>query len=170
MLAPSFGHNDSKLLVEAFQSRSHQHSLQVKPFSEAPKEVPTRVATTTGFSVHEFQTESDYNETKRYSPCFDARSTPEVHPNDSISSHSVISPSSSNGTYQSTTPRASLRLQAYVALKASPNVSAYGNALHFLFLLLQFTFSCRNWNVPLSTSRVVARPASFVAKVPSTQI
>ena len=133
LLAPSFGHTDSKLLVEAFRRTStHQHSIHIKPFSEAPKEVPIHnfpVALTSEFSVHEFQSELAHDEMKRSSPCFDA----EAHPNDFISSYSAISPSSSNGTNQFETPSASLRRQAYVALKASPNVSANGDALHHCF-------------------------------------
>jgi hypothetical protein len=71
---------------------------------------------------------------KRYSPCFEAHSSPETLPNDLLSSNITASPSNQSGTQHLATPRGNSRIQAYVALKASPNVSANGDACAFIFV------------------------------------
>ena len=142
LLAPLFGDVNSKIAMEAFQrNNSHRHSIQIRSFSEAPKEIPNRslpVASSLGYSVHEFQLEPALVEMSRYSPCFESRSTPEIEPNFFSSINFGGSPPNSSDVQLRETPR-SVRRQAYVALKASPNVSANGDALLFSSAFLKFT-------------------------------
>jgi hypothetical protein len=107
-----FGGISSKIAIEAsVRKRIHQNSIQIKPFNHAPKEVPINIksiASSSGRGVLEFQMEPAQSEVQIHSPCFEAKSISEGQ-------EKIVF-----------TPRKNLQRQAYVAMKASPNVTANG--------------------------------------------
>jgi hypothetical protein len=94
---------------------------------------------------------------KAHSPCFEAASIMEMR--GLLLPSPVAPPSDSNALNLNETPRKTSQRQAYVAMKASPSVSADGDAsarVSMKFIDDVFLFSCRrNPNVSLNSAHTV---------------
>ena len=106
--APVFGAHNSKIAIEAIlKESSQQNSFLVKQFNQVPKEIPINVGpvpTSLQQGARDLRSELAQS---------------------AITDHQ---PSTTNAAHQFETPRRNLQRQAYVAMKASPNVSADGDA------------------------------------------
>ena len=137
--APSFGDKISSITNEAaLRKRSHQHSTQIKPFRQAPKEMPidSFLSALTSGNDHDHKLQLELAQ----AVIVEQRSSPtqlqsETHSNVLIS-NTGVTPPNSNGTQLSATPRNYPR-QAYIVLKASPNVSADGGTLICISVFVQ---------------------------------
>ncbi len=122
--APLFGAIKSRIAIEAsLRKSSHQNSILVKPFNQAPKEIPISIKPalpSSGQGVRELQSELAKSEILHHWPS----SANAAHESE-IKDHW---PTNSNAAHEFETPRRNLQRQAYVAMKASPNVSADGDA------------------------------------------
>ncbi len=122
--APMFGAIKSRIAIEAsLRKSSHQNSVLVKPFNQAPQEIPISikpVVPSSGQGVRELQPELANSEILHHWPS----SANAAHESE-VKDHW---PTSSNAAHEFETPRRNLQRQAYVAMKASPNVSADGDA------------------------------------------
>jgi hypothetical protein len=131
--APLFGNHNSRIAFEASQRKSSlPHSAHIKSFSQAPKENPISItdAFSSRYGVHELQSESAHSEIEEYSQSFAARSASTAQPI-FLSPRAESSSFDSNEAHPFETPRSNLRRQAYAIMKASPNISANGDTIHF---------------------------------------
>lgn len=133
MSAPLFGNHNSRIAFEASQRKSSlPHSTHTKSFGQAPKENPISItdALSSRYSVRELQSESAHSEIEEYSQSFATRSASTAEPI-FLSPRAESSSFNSNEAHPFETPRSNLRRQAYAILKASPNISANGDTIHF---------------------------------------
>jgi hypothetical protein len=121
--APLFGAIKSRIAIEAsLRKSSHQNSILVKPFNQAPKEIPISIkpaVPSSGQGVRELQSELAKSEILHHWPS----SANAAHESETKDHR----PTNSNAALEFETPRRNLQRQAYVAMKASPNVSADGD-------------------------------------------
>jgi hypothetical protein len=113
--------------MEAAQrQRNVQQSFRIKPFSHAPSEVLIHKYSSTASSESNF-TELQSNlaqvEVRDLSPTFQAHSSSAQ----TSDTRNVTKEFNENATQTIDSSEKKLQRQAYVAMKASPNVSAYGD-------------------------------------------
>lgn len=130
MSAPLFGNHNSRIAFEASQRKSSLQSTHIKSFSQAPKENPIGItdASSSRYGVH--ASESAHSEIEEYSQSFATRSASAAQPI-FLSPRAESSSFNSNEAQPFETPRSNLRRQAYAIIKASPNISANGDTIHF---------------------------------------
>jgi hypothetical protein len=143
--APLFGLSNSSVSNEAAQRKSsHQHPIQIKPFRPAPKEMPVESfprALSSGHDHDKLQFDLPQAEmTEQQSSVYPTQLNSETS---FPIANTGVTPSNSNGAQLSETPR-NLHRQAFIVLKASPNISANGGKLIHISVFVQVVekFTC----------------------------
>ena len=136
--APLFGLSNSSVSNEAAQRKSsHQHPIQIKPFRPAPKEMPVESFPRALSSEHDHdklqfdlpQAEMTEQQSSVYPTQLNSETSFPI-------ANMGVTPSNSNGAQLSETPR-NLHRQAFIVLKASPNISANGGKLIHISVFVQ---------------------------------